>query len=598
MKLSRPLLPATLCALLLLANSAAAADKLGERLRQALRPLRADDPVVVWVYLRDKGPDALHKAAPRDLVSERCIQRRLKVCPPSQVVGEMDLPLAETYVDAIAGRVQQVRQRSRWFNSLSVAATKRLVLALQALPIVDHIELVARFRRQPEPPAGIAAPEPSAASTPPRPTSLNYGPSLGQLQQINVTGLHDLGLSGQNIIIGHFDNGLRLMSHEAFASLHIVAQHDFVDHDGDPAPPPGSPDNVGAHGISTLSVLGGFKSGELLGAAYGADFVLARTENDFSETPIEEDNWVAAIEWAESLGVDVTSTSLGYLDYEPPYTSWSWEDMDGNTTVITRAADLAAARGVVVVNSAGNDGLDLTHNTLSAPADGDSVIAVGAVTASGSRAAFSSVGPTTSIPPRIKPDVMAQGSGVWVAKATGTTDYGFGGGTSFSCPLAAGVAALLLSGCPGARPMQIRDAMRLTASQASSPDNLLGWGILNASAALDYLKASDSASATPPPAFRLEPNYPNPFNPSTVIRYLLPAPAFVTLRVYDLSGRAVRLLVNRDEPAAPHAVVWDASDDAGRRLPSGVYLYRLHAASGAGDAARVFEAARKMTLVR
>jgi hypothetical protein len=160
--------------------------------------------------------------------------------------------------------------------------------------------------------------------------------------------------------------------------------------------------------------------------------------------------------------------------------------MNGNTTRITRAADMAVARGIVVVNSAGNDGSG-THNTLGAPADGDSVLTIGAVTSTGARSSFSSVGPTTSVPPRTKPDVMAMGSSVRVASATSPTGYTYSNGTSFSCPLVGGVAALILQARPGATPMQVANALRATASNAGSPNNQMGWGIVNTLAAINYI---------------------------------------------------------------------------------------------------------------
>jgi subtilisin family serine protease len=304
-------------------------------------------------------------------------------------------------------------------------------------------------------------------------------------------------LTGEGVLIGHFDNGYRLLSHEVFAELNVVATHDFVDGDVDPAPPPGSPPDYGAHGITTLSVLAGYSPGNVVGPAFGADYVLARTENDASETPLEEDNWVAAIEWADSLGIDIASTSLGYLEYFPPSTSWTWEDMDGNTTVITRAADMAVARGIAVFNAAGNDGVPTggRGNTLLAPADGDSVVTVGGVLPSGERYVTSSMGPTTDQPPRIKPDLMAMGAAVWVAATGSTTHYAFSSGTSLACPLAAGAAALLLSAAPQATPIQLRDALRSTASRANQPDNQYGWGIIDAPAALARLTTAVHATS-------------------------------------------------------------------------------------------------------
>jgi subtilisin family serine protease len=220
----------------------------------------------------------------------------------------------------------------------------------------------------------------------------------------------------------------------------------------------------------------------MIGPAYAAAFILAKTENTASETPVEEDNWAAAAEWAEAMGADVISSSLGYLVFDRPFTSYTFMDMNGQTAISTRAADLAASLGVVVVNSAGNEGFNPDHNTLGAPADGRAVIAVGAVDFAGRRASFSSVGPTPD--GRVKPDVAAQGVAVKVARSTSTTGYGGSSGTSFSCPLTAGVAALVLQAHPFYGVEQVISVMRETASNAGSPDNLLGWGIVNALAAV------------------------------------------------------------------------------------------------------------------
>jgi subtilisin family serine protease len=574
---------------------------LSPRLESFLAQAPVDTPVMAWVFFADKGPAVQAKGALRPgLVSERSLRRRAKVLPPDAQVDSRDLPVLEAAVGEVALRVVQIRQRSKWFNGVSVLATPEQIHALQFLPRVRAIELVGRYRRNAS--EDNITPDAASVQAPrgtPHVNALDYGPSLTQLQQMNVPALHDQDINGQGVLIAHFDNGYRLLAHEALASLQIVAAYDFVDHDPDPAPPANAPTNFGAHGIQTLSVLGGFKPGELIGTAYGAQYVLARTEDDGSETPFEEDNWVAAIEWADSLGVDVASTSLGYLDFDAPYFSYSWFDLDGDTPIITRAADLAAQRGIVVLNSAGNSGSDI-HNTLLAPADGDSVIAVGAVTAAGDRSTFSSVGPTTDFPPRIKPDIMAMGSSVHVARTVNTVTYGTSSGTSFSCPLAAGVAALLLSAHPTATPMQIRDALRSTASMAATPGNLYGWGIIDAVAALNFLTTSDVA---PPPArseaAHLEANMPNPFNPSTSIAYWLPADAAVALRIHDARGRAVRTLVAATQTRGRHVMQWNGDDDLGRRVAGGVYVCSLEAARTAGTTpARIDSDRRKLVLLK
>jgi subtilisin family serine protease len=248
--------------------------------------------------------------------------------------------------------------------------------------------------------------------------------------------------------------------------------------------------------------------------------------------------------------------------------------MDGNTTIIVRGADIAASRGILVVNSAGNSGLvALPENTLGSPSDGDSVLAVGAVDADGNRAGFSSVGPTSD--GRIKPDVMAMGSGVTAASTTSATGYTTVGGTSFSCPLTSGAAALILEASPNSTNMQIIDALRQTASQANSPDREYGWGIVDALAALNQIISGVHTPRTLHAV--LHPAQPNPFNPATTLRYDLAARAHVNISIYDVRGTLVATLVDESRPAGSHSTVWHAQDRHGNALASGVYLCRLDA---------------------
>ena len=262
--------------------------------------------------------------------------------------------------------------------------------------------------------------------------------------------------------------------------------------------------------------------------------------------------------------------------------------MNGNTTIITKAADMLASKGVVVVNSAGNEGIPPSgENSLVAPADGDSVIAVGAVLVNGFTdskgdfhppgeiASFSSRGPTAD--GRTKPDVVAGGVDVYYASSTpGSNGYSNSlSGTSFSCPLTAGVAALVLQKHPTWSPMQIREALRKTASRANNPDNIYGWGIINALDAANYNPtAIDDIEDVVPKDFALDQNYPNPFNPSTRIRYQVKTAGFVSLKVFNILGNKVATLVNREQPAGTFEAQFNAEVD-GRTLPSGVYFYRL-----------------------
>jgi serine protease AprX len=544
-------------------------------------PLEGINPhpeIIAWVYFGDKGAHELMKnSVPRNVVSEQSIQRRLNVLPLEGVTDYSDLPVDQDYVRQVSSGVLAIRQQSKWFNAVSVRATIAQLESIENLPFVKYIEPVARFRRSRGEESSSNSAEKAVAAAPAKvdgTNTLSYGPSITQLNMMDVPAVHDQGNYGQGVIIGMFDNGFSLLNHEAFASMNILATYDFVDHKTSVVPNHPSTDyRWGGHGTNTLSTIGGFKPGQLIGPAFGATFILARTENDSSETPIEEDNWLAAIEWADSLGVQVTSTSLGYLTFDAPYTSLTWQDMNGATSLITRAAEMAVHKGIVVLNSAGNEGYSPTHNTLNAPADGFGVIAVGAVNSSGARTDFSSVGPTTDLPSRIKPDVMAQGASVVVASSTNPTAYTTSQGTSFSCPLAAGVAALMVHANPRATPAQIATAMRMTATKAAAPDNLYGWGIVRAAAAISFVGLTDSNGAVlQPEAYALEQNYPNPFNPTTEIRYRVQVVSNVKLMVFDVLGREVATLVNERKEAGIYLAVFNASG-----LASGVYFYRLQA---------------------
>ncbi len=456
--------------------------KVTDFLQTKLLSVNENQQVKVWIYFTDKGNDlSYYYSHPEKVVSKKSLRRRSLRMKSKSLINYRDIPVKNQYVQQISKLGIKIHHRSRWFNSVSAYATYDEILSAAKLLFVKKIDLVRSFKTDDKVKKStfLKQMKPSPKSS----NSFDYGSSYTQLQQINVPAVHDLGIYGQGITICSMDAGFNNLAHEVFNNMNIIAMWDFVNNDGNVGNEGDQGD--GSHGTETLSTIGGFKEGSLIGPAFGASFLLAKTENTDSETPAEEDNWIAAAEWADSIGVDVTTTSLGYLGMDPGYPGYTWEDMDGNTATITIGADLAVKRGIVVVNSAGNEGDNDQHNTLGAPADGDSVIAVGAVDASGARVYFSSVGPT--VDGRIKPDIMAMGSNVFVASPYGS-GYTSSDGTSFSCPLAAGVAALVLSANPGLTPMQVRDALRETASRHDMPDNKYGWGIVDALAAVNYFR--------------------------------------------------------------------------------------------------------------
>ncbi len=440
----------------------------------------SNPPDRVWVRFADRG-SAAGKFVP---LSSRALQRRVKRGVSLDTDDRQ--PVAAEYIDAVRRSGARIHRVSRWLNAVSVDYQPDLLAPLASLPEVAQILPVARFVRDPH--IGVereysAAPVPSA--------SLNYGPSTAQIQQINVHLAHDRGYTGAGVLVAMFDTGFR-KDHDAFAAAlvdsRLVAEWDFVFDDGDVQNEPEDDPGAHSHGTSTWSVLGGAAAGQLYGPAYGASFVLAKTEDIRSETPVEEDNWMAAMEWADSIGADVISSSLTYSDW------YALSDYDGITPITTQAANLAATLGIVVCNSAGNGGPGA--RTIGAPVDGFYLLSVGSVTSTGAISGFSSRGPTED--GRIKPEVCARGSSDAVASSAGTNTYGASSGTSFSCPLVGGCAALLLEAHPTWNPLMVREALMQTASDPSTPDNTFGWGIVNVNAALDY-EGSIAASVAAPP---------------------------------------------------------------------------------------------------
>jgi len=326
-------------------------NKLTPQLNDVLNASSAGDELLVWVFFYDKGEDlSYYLNNPQSVVSEKSLKRRSKVLPPSGLISNMDLQVNQEYVDKIVKLGFEVKQKTKWFNGVSGFATKTEIGLISQLTTVKSLDVVYKFRKD------YSFEEKETNRTqeklvfqPEGVNSFNYGQSLTQVEQINVPAVHDLGFTGQGVTICSMDAGFDNLAHEVFASMNIIAMWDFVDNDPDVS-------QGGSHGTSTLSTIGGFKEGQLIGTAFGSDFILARTEDIWSETPVEEDNWIAALEWADSIGVDVTTTSLSYLDYDPPFPSYTWEDMDGNTARITIAADLGVGLGIVVVNSASNSG--------------------------------------------------------------------------------------------------------------------------------------------------------------------------------------------------------------------------------------------------
>ncbi|MBN1893164.1 S8 family serine peptidase [bacterium] len=418
----------------------------------------------------------VHGNAPRTRrITERALKRRLKVCGAEAVLDEYDLPVSGRYIHALEEMGIRICAESRWLNAASCILSGEQTDAVKRLPFVSGIRRVRRFRRIDPQPAPLRKQDRSDGALS---HELNYGISFEQNDMLNIPLCHDLGLDGSGVLIGMIDTGFKYRDEAVFRKLKVTDEYDF--HFKDPVTENQEGDGADQHehGTLTLSVLAGFQEGRLIGPAYGASLLLAKSEWLPTETHLEEDHFVEAVEWLEANGADVISVSLGYSTFDDG-DDYSYEDMDGKTALSTIACSVAVGKGVVIVTSAGNEGANAWRH-ISAPADGEGVIAVGAVDMERIRANFSSMGPTYD--GRIKPDVAAMGVGTYGYIPDGKDGgaFVFANGTSLACPLVAGICALILQAHPELSPAQVREALTQTADRSEFPDNLTGWGIPDA----------------------------------------------------------------------------------------------------------------------
>lgn len=442
-----------------------------------------------WVFFRDKAieSDAHYQQGIADVTagySPAAIRRREIRSTLSTPFGYTDLPVAGAYVAAVQQSGASLRVSSSWLNAISIQASAEQLTAISALPFVDHLQPVARFSA----PSVINAIPVEGAVEAPAAGATFYGSADAQLTQIRIPEVHNiLGFTGAGVTIGVLDTGFK-RTHQAFNEplhvLDVVAEYDFINNDSNTA------DILAGqhvHGTYILGVMGAYKPNVMVGGAYNASFLLAKTEVTSSELPIEEDHWVDGLQWLELNGADLVTSSLGYLTFDAPFNtfppSYSQSNLNGNTAVTTLAAKAATLAGLPIINAAGNFGNDFNAatSTLIAPADAELVITVGAVSSSGVLASFSSTGRSTL--PWIKPEVLAQGVGTQTVNPDTNSLYTGVSGTSLSTPLVASTVALMLEANPNLTVAQIRQALFSTASRADNPDTLYyreGYGIIDA----------------------------------------------------------------------------------------------------------------------
>ncbi|MCK5823410.1 MAG: S8 family serine peptidase [Bacteroidales bacterium] len=450
------------------------------------------------ISFTDKNNNQYSVNQPNEFLSQRAIERRIK---QDIDIVENDLPITSAYVDSLQKLGLTILNKSKWFNSLTIFSTDSLLLdTIENISFIKNLKKSSSIHKKNYDYNKFFCKRKKVDYS-----SLNnkigvskYGYSENQIKMLNGHVLHNNGNQGQGMQIAVIDAGFyHVNSLPAFDSLllnnQILGTKDFVDGGS-------SVYEDHSHGMSVLSILAGNVPYIFIGTAPKAKYWLLRSEDASTESLIEEENWASAAEFADSVGADVISCSLGYSVFDDAAQNHTYADMDGKTTRISRAANIATSKGILVVNSAGNEGNKL-WKYLTAPSDADSVLCVGAVDKNGDYASFSSTGPTYD--GRIKPNIVSQGKNTVFQAGDGL--FYEGNGTSFSTPIIAGLAACLWQAHPTVNNMEIFNAIVQSSNQYHNPDNITGFGIPDFGKANLFLDYNDSGKEN------IISVYPNPF---------------------------------------------------------------------------------------
>lgn len=453
----------------------------------------------------DKNHSGYSIHNPEVFLSDKAIARRAKQHIP---IKEEDFPVSKSYLDSCIAKGAEIIYTLKWQNAVVIEADSSELNTLLAFPFVLNAQRLQSRE------GSIQAITNS--------NSMSYGNSFNQNSMLGIDKMHEDGYNGKGITIAIFDAGFKnadnldvFESH--FQEGRVLSTWDFVHNEMNVY----DDDN---HGTHCWSICGGYKPGSLIGPAYQASYHLLETEDASQESELEEVNWAKAAEYADSAGVDIISSSLGYSTFDNSAENHTYADLDGDKTIITQAADKAASKGIVVVNSAGNEG-NTSWYYLLAPADGDSVLAVGAVNASKLYASFSSKGP--SFDGRVKPNVAAQGQSTVYSEYNNQIQAG--NGTSYSCPLVAGFIAGVWQANKNLSNMDIMKMVEQSASQFENPDDFIGYGIPSYYKVKSLIGDVDHFAILPNPGVQ---------DFELVIPYELTG-ELMSLNIYDLLGRNV-----------------------------------------------------------
>lgn len=530
------------------------------------------------ISFNDKNNSPYSVSNPSAFLTQKAINRRQN---QGIAINQLDIPVNYFYIDSIRNLGINIINQSRWFNSVIVSMTDTSALStVRNYSFVKNVELVISLNKKKKNSNNNTNALKSIYFSPKQLQnkytannkefvenedfvalkSMDYGMAFLQINMLQGISLHNQGYMGQGMTIAVLDAGFyQVDAMNVFDSLwlngQILGTRDFV-------MPGNNVFNESTHGMMVLSTMGANIQGQMVGTAPKANYWLLRTEDATSENLIEEDNWAAGAEFADSIGVDLINSSLGYTTFDDATMSHSYQDMDGRTTRVSQAATIAARKGILVVNSAGNSGGGW-WKYIGAPADADSIITVGAVNNMGNYAAFSSIGP--SYDNRIKPTVAALGEGSVIATGGGVST---GNGTSFASPIICGMTACLWQAFPQKTNQDIIEAIRLSASQYYTPDSLLGYGIPNYPVAAILLSGNNIYNFDKDNSFNV---FPNPFNDILYIAYNSLDSQNVRVEIFNLKGE--RLFAVNDIPR--HMGYNSITINNLSGLTNGIYIVRI-----------------------
>ncbi len=520
-----------------------------------------------WIAFTDKDNTPYNIENPQAFLSDKAIERRQRY---DIAIDETDLPVSPMYIQNIKDLGIEVLYTSRWFNGAVVMleSLAELEQVLQ-LDFVESTEPVSRLKKQASKHKKAINAFQNATFKVKRFSEMQtqahekayYGTSFHQLKMLNGDLLHANGYTGEGMTVAIIDAGFKKVDEiEAFSYLFengkILGTKDFVDGD----------DNVygnSSHGTNVFAIMAANLPNVYVGAAPDADYYLLRTEEGASETTIEEYNWIAAAEFADSAGVDVINTSLGYSTFDDENMDYTYADMDGNTTHITNGADMAARKGILVVASAGNQG-NKAWQYVTAPADADSILTVGAVDSLQNYAFFSSQGTTAD--GRVKPNVVGQGLGTAYVGTNGMTASG--NGTSYSAPLVAGLMTCLWQANPAISNIELIALIEKNANQYENPDVFLGYGLPNFYTAL--LEATENPIANFDRDL-LAFVYPNPFTDDANVYYYANMDENIRIELFNLAGKKLDSYEKNVRENTPYNLNFEHWN----RYPKGTYIIQI-----------------------